>query len=202
MKRKLILIGGGLAFASSFSMIAASCDGKTKEAEKEIKEPVKKETEQHKTESALNEAPKKETAKKIETTDDVSLKASSEKITMSDSNSALSTSANNVTALTNTKDSNDDLEAVRASNYIYDVWARDIYKYQPTEKTPVAKDPNKEQEEKAEKSAKLNLVSRDNKTLEENQKGNTLVTDWLKNTTGKGYGVGRVGRQPVTSYTN
>ncbi|WP_237687785.1 variable surface lipoprotein [Mycoplasmopsis agalactiae] len=75
MKRKLMLIGG-LALASSFPMIAASCDSKTIKSEapeKDVKEPVKTkeiktETEQPKAKSEIAKAAKenKENEKNLE----------------------------------------------------------------------------------------------------------------------------------------
>nr|WP_307928942.1 hypothetical protein [Mycoplasmopsis bovis] len=79
------------------------------------------------------------------------------------------------------KSSKSDLDAVKASNYIYDVWARDIYKYKPTEKTPVVKDPTKEQEEKAEKANALNLKDRNSYSPAKRKKDQETVSDWLKN---------------------
>ncbi len=57
--------GGGLVFASSFPMIAASCDGKTKVAEKENKEPVKKEDSKKATKKEIKDPVEKENSKKV-----------------------------------------------------------------------------------------------------------------------------------------
>nr|WP_307939686.1 hypothetical protein [Mycoplasmopsis bovis] len=47
-------------------------------------------------------------------------------------NSESTASTNSITKRADTTEA--DLEGVRASSYIYDVWARDIYKYKPKTK--------------------------------------------------------------------
>ncbi|MCE6090937.1 variable surface lipoprotein [Mycoplasmopsis agalactiae] len=124
MKRKLMLIGGGLVFASSFPMIAASCDGKTKEAEKEIKEPVKKEDSKK-----VADQPKLETTENDKTNKENIANSMPAETT---NNLGTTAPANETAKRTDTTES--DLEGVRASTYIYDVWARNIYKYEPKTK--------------------------------------------------------------------
>ncbi len=273
MKRKLMLIGGGLVFASSFPMIAASCDGKTKETEKENKDPVKKEDSKKVAEKENKDPVKKEDSKKVaekenkdpvkkedskkvaekenkdpvkkEDSKKVAEKENKDPVKKEDSkkvaeqpklettendkidkenkagsmpaettrNSESTASTNSITKRADTteadlegvrassyiydvwardiykykpktkdvKSSKSDLDAVKASNYIYDVWARDIYKYKPTEKTPVVKDPTKEQEEKAEKANALNLKDRNSYSPAKRKKDQETVSDWLKN---------------------
>ncbi len=48
-------------------------------------------------------------------------------------------------------------------------------------KTPVVKDPTKEQEEKAEKANALNLRDRNSYSPDKRKKDQETVSDWLKN---------------------
>lgn len=179
MKRKLMLIGG-LALASSFPMIAASCDSKTIKSEapeKDVKEPVKTkeiktETEQPKAKSEIAKAAKenKENKKNLESAGS------------SNSDSSATPSVPVATEVAKKVENlDDDLEGIRASTYIYDVWARDIYKFEPSKKENEAKDPNKEQEERAEKALRSNLVPRAKQSAYDID----LTNSWLNSLRGK-----------------
>ncbi|MCE6095478.1 hypothetical protein V3319_03040 [Mycoplasmopsis agalactiae] len=61
------------------------------------------------------------------------------------------------------------------------MWARDIYKFEPSKKENEAKDPNKEQEERAEKALRSNLVPRAKQSAYDID----LTNSWLNSLRGK-----------------
>ncbi|MCE6115417.1 hypothetical protein [Mycoplasmopsis agalactiae] len=195
MKRKLILIAGGLAFASSFSMIAASCDGKTKEVEKEIKEPVKKEdskvlSEKSKTEVETSEADGNSKSK--------SDKTESPKVLGTSKSDPTSSSSNTASNSESLKDKIVKKHLESASKSTLKLFDGTYSSSKSQVLSPTEKE-NKAQKERENKANAANLISGDKRTNPSSEGDKKLVNGWTNSTSNGGYAPGVRNRTPVNS---
>ncbi|EIN15309.1 Hypothetical protein MAGb_2080 [Mycoplasmopsis agalactiae 14628] len=179
-------------------MIAASCDGKTKKAEKEIKEPVKKEDSKE-----LAEKPKTE----VETSGaDVDSTSNSDKTenpkvlesSMSDSANSPSNTSSNSESLKD-KIIKRHLESASESTLkLFDgtYSSANSQVLSPTEKE------NKAQKERENKANAANLISGGKRTNPSSEKDKELVNGWTNSTSNRGYAPGARIRVPVNSSTS
>ncbi|UOE64250.1 hypothetical protein MbovBow_03810 [Mycoplasmopsis bovis] len=179
-------------------MIAASCDGKTKEAEKENKDPVKKENskkvaEKTKTELGTSEADGDTTSHSDKTKSPKVLESSK-----SDSASSSSSAATNSESLKD-KIIKRHLESASESTLkLFDgtYSSSNSKALSPTEKE------NKAQKERENKAASTNLSSNDQRTKQSSDKYKELVNGWTNSTGNGGNAPGRWPRVPVNSSIN
>ncbi|TKA59562.1 hypothetical protein MBOVa_1370 [Mycoplasmopsis bovis 8790] len=176
-------------------MIAASCDGKTKEAEKEIKEPVKREDSKE-----LTEKPKTELGSSGTDGDSASNgdKIKSQKVletSMSDSANTPSNTSSNSESLKD-KIIKRHLESASESTLkLFDGTYSSSYSQvlSSTEKE------NKAQKERENKANAANLISGDKRTNPSSEEDKKLVNGWTNSTSNGGYAPGARIRVPVDS---